>query len=92
MRLRALASIGMSLCTVSLAAQVSDARVERAVERIGRNDVGGVRRLLSDDPSLVRRTGAGPLPHWRWTLLHKATAGRALLDVVRALVDSRPSQ
>ena len=46
MRLRALASIGMSLCTVSLAAQVSDARLERAVERIERNDVNGLRRLL----------------------------------------------
>jgi hypothetical protein len=36
----------------------------------------------------VRRTGAGPLPHWRWTLLHKATADTASLDVVRALVDA----
>jgi Ankyrin repeats (3 copies)/Ankyrin repeat len=88
MRLRALASIGVSLCTVSLAGQVSDARLDRAVERIERNDAGGLRRLLSDDPSLVQRTGAGVLPHWRWTLLHKATAGMASLDVVRALVDA----
>ena len=88
MRLRALASIGISLCVVSLAAQVADPRLDRAVERIERNDARGLRRLLTDDPSLARRTGAGVLPHWRWTLLHKATADTASLDVVSALVDA----
>jgi ankyrin repeat protein len=88
MRLRALASIGLSLCIVSLSAQVPDARLDRALERIERNDDAGLRRLLSDEPSLVRQTGAGLLPHWRWTLLHKATAERASLGVVRALVDA----
>ncbi len=88
MRLLALASIAAFLCSVTLGAQPSDARLDRAVERIERNDLDGLRRLLRDDPSLVRRTGAGLLPHWQWTLLHNATAGQASLELVRALVDA----
>src|SRR6185295_16857598 len=48
----------------------------------------GLRRLLAQDPSLVRLTGAGLLPDWRWTLLHLATSRKAPLDVVRTLVDA----
>jgi ankyrin repeat protein len=88
MRLLALASIAVSLCVVSLVAQSSDARLDRAVERIERNDLNGLRRLLTEDPSLVRRTGAGVLPQWQWTLLHKATAEQASLELVRALIDA----
>ena len=80
-------AIAVTLC-LSLVTQVSDPRLARAVERIERNDVDGLRRLLSQDPSLVRRTGAGLLPHWRWTLLHAATSRTASLDVVGALVDA----
>ena len=88
MRLLALASIAASLCSVTLVAQSSDARLERAVERIERNDLNGLRRLLTEDPSLVRRTGAGVLPHWHWTLLHKATAEEVSVELVRALIDA----
>ena len=88
MRLLALASIAASLCVVTLVAQSSDARLDRAVERIERNDLNGLRRLLTEDPSLVRRTGAGVLPQWQWTLLHKATAEQASLELVRALIDA----
>lgn len=75
------------LSVASLAAQ-SNARLERAVERIERNDANGLRRLLKEDPSLVRRTEAGLLPHWQWTLLHKATAEQSSQDVVAALIDA----
>ena len=90
MRLLALASIGVALSTVPLAAQlVSDPRLERAVERIERNDVAGLRRLLTADPSLVRLTGAGVLPHWRWTLLHVAATGKKTSpELVKALIDA----
>jgi ankyrin repeat protein len=89
MRLLAVASIAVSLSGVSLVAQeVSDARLVRVVQRIERNDLEGLRRLLKDDPSLVQRTGAGVLAHWNWTLLHTATAGKASLEIVGALVDA----
>ena len=88
MRLLALASIASSLCLVTLVAQSSDARLDRAVERIERNDLNGLRRLLTQDSSLVRRTEAGVLPHWQWTLLHKATAGQVSLELVKALLDA----
>ena len=88
MRLLALASIAASLCVVALVAQSSDARLDRAVERIERNDLNGLRRLLTEDPSLVRRTGAGVLPHWQWTLLHTATAGQVSVELVRTLIDA----
>ena len=58
------------------------------MERIERNNLDGLRRLLRDDPWLVRRTGAGLLPHWQWTLLHNATSGQASLELVRALIDA----
>jgi hypothetical protein len=38
--------------------------LERAVKRIEKNDADGLRRLLAQDPSLARGTGAGLLPHW----------------------------
>jgi ankyrin repeat protein len=76
------------LSVISLAAQSSNASLERAVERIERNDVNGLRRLLKEEPSLVRRTEAGVLPTWRWTLLHSATAAPASLELVAALIDA----
>jgi ankyrin repeat protein len=88
MRLLALASIAVSLCAVPFGAQPSDPQLARAVERIDRNDLDGLRRLLAEDPSLVRRTGAGVLPHWLWTLLHTATTGKASLELVGALIDA----
>ena len=88
MRRLAPTAISLCLCLVPLGAQVADRHLEPAVERIEKNDAGGLRRLLARDPSLVRRTGAGVLPHWRWTLLHLATTEKASLDVVRALVDA----
>jgi ankyrin repeat protein len=88
MKRLALASIALTLGVASLVAQSSDARLDRAMERIERNDVNGLRRLLTDDPSLVRRTGAGVLPQWQWTLLHLATAKQVSPELVRALVDA----
>jgi hypothetical protein len=88
MKRLALTAMVICLCLVPLGAQVADRRLEKAVERIEKNDAGGLRRLLAEDPSLVRRTGAGVLPHWRWTLLHVATTGKAPLGVVSALVDA----
>src|SRR4029453_8557310 len=80
--------VATPLVVVSLAAQSSNARLEQAIDRIERNDVNGLRRLLKEDPSLVRRTEAGFLPTWRWTLLHSATAAPASLEVVAALIDT----
>ena len=80
--------MAVCLCSVSPAAQVADRPLERAVKRIEKNDADGLRRLLAQDPSLVRGTGAGLLPHWHWTLLHLATSRKASLDVVSALVDA----
>ena len=80
--------MAVCLCSVSPAARVADRPLERAVKRIEKNDADGLRRLLAQDPSLVRRTGAGLLPHWHWTLLHLATSRQASLDVVSALVDA----
>ena len=77
----------ITLC-LALATQVADSHLSPAVDKIERNDVDGLRRLLAKDPSLVRRTGAGVLSHWRWTLLHVATSEEASLDVVKALVDA----
>jgi hypothetical protein len=54
MKRLALASIALSLGVVSLVAQSSDGRLDRAMERIERNDLNGLRRLLTEDPSLVR--------------------------------------
>ena len=88
MRLFALTSMAVCLCSVSPAARVADRPLERAVKRIEKNDADGLRRLLAQDPSLVRGTGAGLLPHWHWTLLHLATSRKASLDVVSALVDA----
>jgi len=84
----ALVSIALPLVIVSLAAQSSNARLEQAIDRVERNDVNGLRRLLKEDPSLVRRTEAGVLPTWRWTLLHSATAAPASLEIVTALIDA----
>ena len=80
--------VATPLVVVSLAAQSSNARLEQAIDRIERNDVNGLRRLLKEDPSLLRRTEAGVLPTWRWTLLHSATAAPASLEVVAALIDT----
>jgi hypothetical protein len=80
--------IAVLVSVVALGAQQASARLERAVERIERNDVNGLRRLLKEDPSLVRRTEAGVLPTWRWTLLHCATAAPASLEIVAALIDA----
>lgn len=88
MRHMALALIAVIPGVVAPAAQSSNARLERAVERIDRNDADGLRRLLTEDPSLARRTDAGLLPHWQWTLLHLATAGNASLEIVAALIDA----
>jgi len=88
MKLLALAAVALSLGTVPLVAQVSDRHLERAPERIEKNDADGLRKLLSKDPSLVRLTGAGVLPHWRWTLLHLATTEQASLEVVTVLLDA----
>src|SRR5215471_19860385 len=87
MRRLALAAMAACLYLVPLGAQ-GDRPLQRAVERVEKNDADGVRRLLAQDPSLVKQTGAGLLPYWRWTLLHLATAHKASLDVVRALVDA----
>ena len=88
MRHLALALIAVLLGAVAPAAQSSNARLEQVVERIERNDANGLRRLIAEDPSLVRRTDAGVLPHWQWTLLHVATARETSLDVVAALIDA----
>jgi ankyrin repeat protein len=88
MKRLALTAMVICLCLVPLGAQVADRRLEKAVERIEKNDADGLRRLLAQDPSLVRRTAAGVLPHWRWTLLHVATTGKAPLGVVSVLVDA----
>ena len=88
MRHFAVALIALPLTVVSLSGQSSDARRDRALAWIERNDVVGLRRQLQEDPSLVRRTDAGVLPHWRWTLLHLATAGTSPLGIVAALVDA----
>lgn len=88
MRLLAVALVAVSLGGGSVVAQSSDARLERAVERIERSDLDGLRRLLTEDPSLVRLTGAGVAPSWQWTLLHKATAGQASLDLVKVLIEA----
>jgi len=88
MRQLALVAMAMCLCLVPLGAQVADRHLEPAVERIEKDDAAGLRRLLTKDPSLARRTGAGLLAHWRWTLLHLATTEKASLDVVKALVDA----
>ena len=88
MKRMALASIALSLGVATLVAQSSDGRLDRAMERIERNDVNGLRRLLTEDPSLVRRSGAGVLPQWQWTLLHLATAAQVSPELVRALVEA----
>ena len=88
MRHLALALIAVLLGAVAPAAQSSNARLERGLERIERNDANGLRRLIAEDPSLIRRTDAGVLPHWQWTLLHVATARETSLDVVAALIDA----
>ena len=88
MKRLAVTAMVICLCLVPLGAQVADRRLEKAVERIEKNDADGLRRLLAQDPSLVRRTAAGVLPHWRWTLLHAATTGKAPLGVVSVLVDA----
>ena len=87
MRKSALAMIAVLVAVASPFAQ-SNARLERALERIERNDANGVRRLITEDPSLVGRTDAGVLPHWQWTLLHVATAHDTSLEVVAALIDA----
>jgi ankyrin repeat protein len=87
-RFLALASVAVSLCIGSVAAQPSDARLGPAVQRIERNDLDGLRRLLTADPSLVRLTGAGLASHWQWTLLHEATTDQVSVDLVRALIDA----
>jgi hypothetical protein len=76
------------VATPLVTAQSANARLERAIDLIERNDVNGLRRLLQEDPSLVRRTEAGVLPAWRWTLLHSATAAPASLEIVAALIDA----
>ncbi len=86
MRITALAVFATSLAIASLSAQSK--QLERALERIEKNDVNGLRRLLQDDRSLVQRTEAGVVPHWQWTLLHAATAGGASLEIVGALIDA----
>ncbi len=63
MRQAAFVLIALPLAVVSLGGQTADARLERALDRIERRDVTGLRRLLQEDPSLVRRTEAGVLPH-----------------------------
>ena len=83
----ALTTIAVFLAAVSLSGQ-SNGRIEQAVARIDGNDVTGLRRLLKEDPSLIRRTEAGVLPTWRWTLLHAATAGSASLEIVTTLLDA----
>jgi ankyrin repeat protein len=91
MKQLALALIAVLLGVVSLPARQANAdlaRLGRALERIERNDVRGLRRLLAEDPSLVRRTEAGVLPHWQWTLLHAATADTGSLEIVRALIEA----
>jgi ankyrin repeat protein len=88
MRHLALTLIAIPLTAGVLAGQSSNARLERAVERIERNDANGLRRLLNDDPSLVQRTEAGILPTWRWTLLHAATAAPASLQIVTTLIEA----
>lgn len=88
MRHLALASIATLLTVASVAAQQSSGRLGRALDCVERNNVNELRRLLQEDPSLVRRTEAGVLPHWRWTLLHLATADPSLLAIVAALVDA----
>ena len=57
----ALTTIAVFLAAVSLSGQ-SNGRIEQAVARIDGNDVTGLRRLLKEDPSLIRRTEAACFP------------------------------
>ena len=88
MRHFALASITSLLVVTSIAADQAGGRLGRAVDSIERNDVNGLRRLLQEDPKLVRQTEAGVLPHWRWTLLHSATAATSSVAIVSVLIDA----
>jgi cytohesin len=88
MRHVTLVSITSLLLVVCLGADQAGGRLGRAVNFIDRNDVDGLRRVLKEDPALVRQTEAGMLPHWRWTLLHAATAGPSVIGIVSALVDA----
>jgi len=88
MRHVALASLTALLAMSSLAAQQPGGRLGRAMDSIDRNDVTALRQLLREEPALVRRTEAGVLPHWRWTLLHSATAGSAGVAIVALLIDA----
>ena len=60
--------------------------ITRFFEACGAGDLEGVRRLLAEDPSLVR-VGNPAAPHGRWTGLHTA-AHRTQLDVVRLLLQA----
>lgn len=86
MRRLALVLIAVSLSVPPLAAQTSNARLVRAVDLIEKSDANGLRGLLKEEPSLVRRTDAGVLSHWQWTLLHVAMARDGSLDIVSALM------
>jgi ankyrin repeat protein len=88
MRYLILTSFMVPLWLVPVAAQQPNARLVRAVDLIERNDATRLRRLLQEDSTLVRRTEAGILPHWNWTLLHKATADPASLEIVAVLVEA----
>ena len=80
--------IAATLAIMSLAAQTPDARLGRAIERVERNDVNGLQRLLKEDPALVRRTDAGVLSQWNWTLLHRAISDSRSLAIVAAIVEA----
>jgi hypothetical protein len=86
MKRLALTLIAAALGVVSLAAQTPDARLERAIERVEKNDVTGLQRILKEDPAIVRRADAGVLAQWKWTLLHRAISDSRSLAIVAAIV------
>jgi ankyrin repeat protein len=88
MRGLVLSTIAVLLMASAPAAQQAGGRLGRALDAIERNNLNELRRLLQEDASLVRSTEAGILPHWRWTLLHSATAGPSVLAIVSAIVDA----
>jgi len=88
MKRLALTSIALTLGVIALAAQSPDARLERAIGRVEANDANGLRRILKEDPALVRRTDAGILAQWNWTLLHRAISDSKSLAIVAAIVEA----
>ena len=88
MKRLALTLLAATLGVISLAAQTPDKRLERAIERVEKNDLNGLQRLLKEDSAFVRRDDAGVLAQWKWTLLHRAISDSRSLAIVAAIVEA----